>query len=178
MDSSDNSLFEKIFQYQEDICKNSFSFLRTSIIYYMINSSSNEIFSEDLDQSCKVFLQFFVISEKSRCEENKFLKSLSAFYRMNKNKILNILPTSNELDSSVLYGYFVFYLHYLNILFLADIKLIEILINQKEHWVIRYRSLKLLEEFLKFEKDQTIFKVSLFIYLIALQYRSFDFSTE
>jgi len=127
----------------------------------MINSSSNEIFSEDLDESCKVFLQFFLINEKINCDENKFLKNLYYFYKMNKNKILNILPTSNELDSCVLYQHFCFYLHYINILFLADIKLIEILINHKENWVIRYKALKLLEEFLKFEKKETIFKVSL-----------------
>jgi len=148
---------EKIFSYQELLSKNTFKFIKYSSIFFLFSSINNDIFSDDIDFSFNIFLQQFYINDNSDSKENNLIKTLHEFYIINRNKI----TLKNLNICTLFYNYFMFYLQYLNFLFISQIKLIDIILDFNNNWNLRYRSLKMLENFLIFEKDNKIFKVKI-----------------
>ena len=147
---------DKIFRYQEILSKYSINFLKFSSIFFLFTSINNDVYSNDIDLSFNIFLQQYYVYDKNKSNENELIKDLHEFYYINKNKIANLTTDFNIC--TLFYNYFIFYLHYINFLFISQIKLIDILFEYNNHWNIRYRSLKLLEKFLIFEKEKTVFK--------------------
>jgi hypothetical protein len=148
---------EKIFSYQELLSINTLKFIKYSSIFYLFSSINNDIFSDDIDFSFNIFLQQFFINDNFNSKENNLIKTLHEFYIINRNKI----TLKNLNICTLFYNYFMFYLQYLNFLFISQIKLIDIILDFNNNWNLRYRSLKILENFLIFEKDNKIFKVKI-----------------
>jgi hypothetical protein len=116
----------------------------------------NSIFIDHLDISYQVFLTVsnrIFNEEASAC--NYYLTFFKNVYYNYKEKICNIFPDVYIDEKTLKFFYFIsFYSH---IILSGFTKMMEILFEEKNHFLLRYKCLKSLERFLIFEKEKVIF---------------------
>jgi hypothetical protein len=149
------SLFDNFLKFQDNLYRNCFLFLRVNILNYFKEINKNEIYADSLSQSFTIFLKIFLSDSKVNFNEYYFTQ-IKQFFDVQKYKLINLIPDIHIDDSAITYFYF--YYFYINFLFVGNIRLTEVLIDDSINWNIRNKSLKMLEKFMLFEGKESLFK--------------------
>ena len=153
------NLFDKFIYYQDIMYKNAFLFLKINLLNFIrvSNKIENKTISNNIDGSFKIFLKNLITDQKMKNAVYKnFTQSVIQFYTVQKERLFN-LHQDILIDEETI-KYFFFFHFYVNFLFAGHWKIIDIILTKGSHWGIKSKSLKILEKFILFEKNDIIFQ--------------------
>ena len=152
------TLFDKFLLYQNLLYKKAFLFLKINLLTFIriSNNFDNEIISDNIQKSFQILLKILINDNKMKnATYNNFYNSLIQFYKIQKERTYN-LHQDIIIDENTI-KYFYFFHFYVNLLITGHIKIIDIILNEK-NWNIKHKSMKILEKFINFEKKDIIFQ--------------------
>ena len=161
------TIFEKFLLYQNLLYKKAFLFLKINLLKFIriSNSIDNENVNNNIQKSFQIFLKILINDNKMKnATYNNFSNNLLQFYKVQKERTYNLHQDIYIDDKTI--QYFFFFHFYVNLLFTGHIKIIDMIFYEKHNWNIKHKSMKILENFIQFEKKETIFQ-SFQVILIA-----------
>ena len=161
------TIFEKFLLYQNLLYKKAFLFLKINLLKFIriSNSIDNENINNNIQNSFQIFLKILINDNKMKnATYNNFSNNLFQFYKVQKERTYNLHQDIYIDDKTI--QYFFFFHFYVNLLFTGHIKIIDMIFYEKPNWNIKHKLMKILENFIKFEKEETIFQ-SFQVILIA-----------